>query len=418
MIISNKPWQEIVPMFSEELRRCQYPVSNISCLMAKVNEIQTFALSQGIDDYSIELGQQFLSKFYPMTGLFRTWKDIDNHTRTAFWTVGLLNDLLLHGFFTTTKKSRVISLKPDEEVLLLNFQKFQIENGFAQTSAKRTSLAVRPFLTYLSSNKIELSNVCEKDVVGFLSCYIDKGKSYINTIITALKRFSTFLCSTSIVNTEIASYIPPLNKMISPRVPAVWDDDEIEKMLEGIDRGSPMGKRDYAILILAIKLGLRCSDIKALQFSDIDWEENCINITQRKTQKALTLPFPKDVGWAIIDYVKNARPKSEFQNVFLTHSTPIKPFSAASSLYNMISRYRTIAGIDLHENSRRGMHSLRHSFATKLLRNGIPLETIAEMLGHVGMSSVDVYLSVETEELRSIALNPEEVYHNEPVGRQ
>lgn len=130
----------------------------------------------------------------------------------------------------------------------------------------------------------------------------------------------------------------------------------------------------------------------------------------------MTLPFSNDVGWAIIDYIKNARPKSDFQNIFLTHSAPIKPFAASSSLYNMISRYRTIAGIDLHENARRGMHSLRHSFATNLLRKGIPLETIAEMLGHVGMSSVDVYLSVETEELRSIALNPEEVYHNERIG--
>ena len=77
----------------------------------------------------------------------------------------------------------------------------------------------------------------------------------------------------------------------------------------------------------------------------------------------------------------------------------------------MISRYRTIAGIDLHERARRGMHSLRHTFATNLLKNGIPLETIAEMLGHVGMSSVDIYLSVETQELRRIALSPEEVYH-------
>lgn len=416
MMIGNKPWKEIIPAFAEELRRCQYPVSNVSCLMAKVNEAQTYAMSQGIDEYSIELGQQFLSKFYPMSGQFRTWKDIDSQTREAFWSVGLLNDLLLHGFFTTTKRSRVIPLNPDEEALLLNFQKSQIENGFASSSAKRHTLAMRPFLTYLASNKITLSSICSKDIVGFLSCYIDKGKSYINTIIASLKRLSKFLYVNELTKEDIAIYIPPLNKMVSPRVPSVWDDSEIDKMLGCVDRGSPLGKRDYAMLILAIKLGLRCSDIKALQFSDIDWEKQCISITQRKTGKPLTLPFSNDVGWAVIDYIKNARPKSDFQNIFLTHSAPIKPFAASSSLYNMISRYRTIAGIDLHENARRGMHSLRHSFATNLLRKGIPLETIAEMLGHVGMSSVDVYLSVETEELRSIALNPEEVYHNEQVG--
>lgn len=253
MTIGNKPWKEIVPAFAEELRRCQYPVSNVSCLMAKVNEAQTYALSQGIDEYSVEFGQQFLSKFYPMSGQFRAWKDIDYQTREAFRSVGLLNDLLLHGFFTTTKRARVIPLKPDEETLLLNFQKSQIENGFANSSAKRHALAMRPFLTYLASNRIALSHICGKDIIGFLSCYIDKGKSYINTIIASLKRFSKFLYANELTKEDTSIYIPPLNKMVSPRVPSVWDDSEIDKMLESVDRGSPLGKRDYAILILAIK---------------------------------------------------------------------------------------------------------------------------------------------------------------------
>ena len=122
----------------------------------------------------------------------------------------------------------------------------------------------------------------------------------------------------------------------------------------------------------------------------------------KENSKAIIYSFSDDVGWAVIDYLKNGRPQTELPYLFVTHTAPIKPFSATTSLYGMISRYRTIVGIDLHENSRRGMHSLRHTFATNLLRNEIPLETIVEMLGHVGMSSVDVYLSVETEELRAL----------------
>lgn len=411
MIIKNKPWQEIIPAFSEELRRYQYPISNVSCLMAKVAELQTYAMSQGIDEYSIELGQKFISQFYPMTGRFMTWKDIDHNTREAFWAIGMLNDLFLHGYFTTTQKSRLIPLKQEDEILLLNFQKFQIESGFAENTAKRCTLSMRTFITYLNSNKVNIANISSKDVVGFLSCYIDKGKAYINTIICAFKRFSSFLYSSKLIDYEIEEFIPPLNKMVSQRIPSVWTDSEIKKMLSSIDRGNPLGKRDYAILILAIKLGLRCSDIKSLQYHNIDWERKCITIIQRKTNKPLTIPFSDDIGWAIIDYIKNARPTSELPYIFLRHSAPIKPFSATSSMYGIISRYRTIAGIDLHEKARRGMHSLRHTFATNLLRNGIPLETIAEMLGHVGMSSVDIYLSTETEELRRIALNPEEVYY-------
>jgi site-specific recombinase XerD len=131
-------------------------------------------------------------------------------------------------------------------------------------------------------------------------------------------------------------------------------------------------------------------------------------IIQSKTQKPLSVPLPDDVGWAIIEYIKQSRPKSDFPQIFLRHVPPIKPFTNACGLGGIISRYRTIAGIHVGEKgSRKGMHSLRHTFATRLLREKVPLETIAELLGHVGMSSINVYLSVETEALRQCALSPE-----------
>ena len=412
MQIKDKPWQEIVPAFSEELRRCQYSVSVISALNAKIIELETFGLSQGVLNYSIEIGQEFLSTFYPISGKFKTWKDVDSQTRQAYWAVGLLNDLFLNGCFSTTIKMRNLPLTEEDELLLLNFYKYQLEHGYAEKTAKRCMQAIRPLITYLDSHHVLIKDIGEKEVIGFLAAYMDKSKCYINTIIVALNRFSRYLFDKGIVNTKISEFIPPLNKMISPRVPSVWEENEVEKLLESVDRGSPLGKRDYAILLLAAKRGLRCSDIKRLMFSNIDWDRKVINITQHKTQKNLSVPFSTEIGWAIIDYVKNARPKSELPYVFLVHTAPIKPFAMSTSLYGMISRYRTIAGIDLHDNARRGMHSLRHTFATNMLRNGIPLETIAEMLGHVGMSSVDVYLNVETEQLRSISLDPEEVFHD------
>nr|DAO84150.1 MAG TPA: SITE SPECIFIC RECOMBINASE XERD [Caudoviricetes sp.] len=411
MVIEDKPWTEIVPLLFDELRKFQFTVSNISVINAKIEEIQTYALSQGKTKYSIELGQRWLSIFYPISRQFKSWKDVSTPVRDAYWSIGLLNDIFLHGFLTIRKKIRYIPLNMENEVLLLNFEKYQVENGYAEMSAKRNAGPVRGFLTMLEAKNKQIENVSEKDFIDYLSCYIDKGKAYINCIIISLKRFSKFLFDTGVIEDDLSASIPPVNKLVSPRVPSVWSGDEINKMLDSVDRGSALGKRDYAILLLAVRIGLRCSDIKALTFSDIDWEKKVICIVQRKTQKNLVLPLSDEIGWAIIDYIKNGRPKSEFPNIFLSHGTPVAPFAATTSLYGMISRYRTIAGIDLHERARRGMHSLRHTFATNLLKNGIPLETIAEMLGHVGMSSVDIYLSVETQELRRIALSPEEVYH-------
>lgn len=413
MVAKKQNLQEFFAAFANELRRMQYPVSNISVLTSKCHELETYALSQGLLKYSVELGQKFLSTWYPVTGKFKTYADVDIHTKNAYWAVGLLNDYLLHGVFTTMRKTRVTPLCDEHERILFEFHKYQLEHGYADQSAKRCRYSMRTFLLYLNSNKVEVSNISEPNIIGYLSAYIDKSKSYIEAQIIALKRFAAFANDTELISADISKYIPPSARIASQRIPAVWEDGDIDKLLSSVDRGSPLGKRDYAILLLAAKLGLRTSDIKGLEFKDINWDEKRIDIVQRKTQKPLSLPLPDDVGWAIIDYLKYGRPKSDFPQIFLRHVTPIAPFSDSSALGSIISRYRTIAGIDVGDKVRKGMHSLRHTFATRLLREKVPLETIAELLGHVGMRSVDIYLNVETEALRCCALNPDEVFNYE-----
>jgi len=412
MVETQRTLQCFISDFADELRRMQYPVSNISVITAKCSELETFALSQGCLEYDIAVGQLFLSSLYPVTGKFRTNADVDLHTKNAYWAVGLLNDYLLHGFFTTMRKTRVTLLSDQEEQILFNYHKYQLDHGYADNTAKRCCYSMRTFLIYLSARKVEVKNISEADVIGFLATYIDKSKAYISTFITALNRFAAYLYDAKITTTNISEYIPPIARVASQRIPSVWEDGDIDKLLASVDRGNPLGKRDYAILLLAAKLGLRTSDIKELKFSNIDWEAKRIEIIQCKTQKPLSLPLPDDVGWAIIDYLRNGRPNSEFHHIFLRHAIPIGPFANSSALGGIISRYRTIAGIDVGDHVRRGMHSLRHTFATRLLREKVPLETIAEMLGHVGMRSVEIYLNVETEALRACALNPDAVMNN------
>lgn len=411
MIARKQSLQALLAAFTDELRRMQYSVTNICVLTSKCHELETYALSQGIMEYCVELGQKFLCTWYPIAGRFKTYSDVDVHTKNAYWTVGLLNDYLLHGVFTTMRKTRVTPLCDEHERILFEYHKYQLEHGYTDQSAKRCRYSMRAFLLYLSGNKVEVSDISEPNIIGFLSAYIDKSKSYIETQIIALKRFATYAIDTGLTSTDISKYIPPLARVASQRIPSVWEDCDIDKLLSSVDRGSPIGKRDYAILLLAAKLGLRRGDITGLEFKDINWEDKRIDIVQRKTQKPLSLPLPDDVGWAIIEYLKYGRPKSEFPQIFLRHVTPIAPFSDSAALGRIISRYRTTAGIDVGDNVRKGMHSLRHTFATRLLREKVPLETIAELLGHVGMRSVNIYLNVETEALRCCALNPDEVFN-------
>ena len=189
-------------------------------------------------------------------------------------------------------------------------------------------------------------------------------------------------------------------------LPSTWKREDVDKLLSAVDRGNPVGKRDYAILLLVTKLGLRVGDIRALRLNDIDWENNRLSFVQSKTQKRVDLPLPNDVGWAIIDYLKYGRPQTAIQNVFLTCRTPIMAFSDTSSLSGIIIRYAQMAKIDLSEH-KHGMHSLRHTLATRLMEENIPISTIADILGHTSTETVKKYLQVDIAHLRDCALDVE-----------
>ena len=130
-------------------------------------------------------------------------------------------------------------------------------------------------------------------------------------------------------------------------------------MLEGIDRGNPTGKRDYAILLLVARLGIRVGDIKSLKLSDLDWRSKTIKIRQDKTKNTVTYPILSDIGWALIDYLKNARPASNSPFVFIRMNAPHEAFGENASFHNIITKYTRRSGITVPRGKRHGLHSLR-----------------------------------------------------------
>jgi integrase len=179
------------------------------------------------------------------------------------------------------------------------------------------------------------------------------------------------------------------------------------KLLDAIDRGNPSGKRDYAIIMLAARLGLRCIDIKRLKFSSFNWDEKYIEFSQSKTRRLVRLPILKDVGWAIIDYIKNGRPASDSPYVFLRHLAPIEPFSDEDHLHQMIVKYMKLAKLPISGKKKVGMHSLRHTLATALMESHTPIEDIAGILGQQSTESTPIYLKSSLDLLRECALSPE-----------
>ena len=194
------------------------------------------------------------------------------------------------------------------------------------------------------------------------------------------------------------------------RIPSVWPADDLKKLISAIDRGNPMGKRDYAMILLASRLGLRISDIKQLTFENFHWDNKQLVFVQSKTRTIVCLPLVQDVGWAVIDYLKYGRPNVKASHVFVRHLAPFLPFSEDDHLSQIIVKYMRLAHIPVSSKRKVGMHSLRHTLASLLVENDTPLPVISDILGHVDTQSTAVYLKVDIKKLKEcpLTINMEE----------
>ena len=170
----------------------------------------------------------------------------------------------------------------------------------------------------------------------------------------------------------------------------------------------PLGKRDYAMLLLGARYGLRSKDIRMLRLANIHWREQRIALIQSKTQQPLALPLLADVDDALADYLRRGRPACTAREIFLRHKKPIAPFAHGNSHWAVMARALRAAAI-LDAGPRRGFHRLRHSLATHLLRDGVALDLISDVLGHLSVEATRRYLQIDLAGLRSVALSEHEV---------
>jgi integrase/recombinase XerD len=188
------------------------------------------------------------------------------------------------------------------------------------------------------------------------------------------------------------------------RTPRALAPAQVLRILAGIDRQAPGGKRDFAILLLAASLGVRASEIAGLRFEDLDWKQGVVRFAQLKNRQVLHLPLSWPLVKALTDYLKNERPRpSPYRHVFLRRTAPRRPLTPSSVAQLMARRMRQ-AGI------RASGHQLRHAFAGELLRMGTPFSTLQELLGHTHISSTRVYTKIDLRQLREVADNDGEDY--------
>lgn len=199
-------------------------------------------------------------------------------------------------------------------------------------------------------------------------------------------------------------YVPEIHTTRESELPSFFTEEESSRILACVDRNTSDGKKDYLILILALHYGIRVSDILSLKTTDLDWKMMKIGFYQKKTDKYLSLPMTDSVKWAVLDYLMNSRyNKASCDLLFIKSKAPHTPYTDNSVMHAMITKYIKMAHIDTI-GRHHGMHSLRHSAASRMINSGVSLHMVSETLGHSSMEVTQNYLKISMEQLRLAGL--------------
>jgi site-specific recombinase XerD len=219
-------------------------------------------------------------------------------------------------------------------------------------------------------------------------------------VVTALRSFLRFLQQRGLLATDLAAAVPGVSGWRLAHLPKALPAEQVELLLASCDRGTSAGRRDYAVLMLLARLGLRGGEVAAMTLDDLDWECGEI-VVHGKGQRLARLPLPMDVGSALVDYLRRDRPVCATRHVFIRIRAPIRGFVSPSVICCIVRRALKRAGLTPEF---KGAHLLRHSLATDLLRRGASLVEIGQLLRHSQPNTTQIYAKVDIAALRAIGL--------------
>lgn len=283
---------------------------------------------------------------------------------------------------------------------------------FEQYLREERALATATIVTYLpfirelltqrfGDTEVQLSELRAGDVVGFVQwrahqLHIKRAK----LMTTALRSFLQYARYRGDLTLDLAAAIPTVANWSMTSIPRAIPADQVRTLLDSVDRRTAMGRRDYAILLLLARLGLRSSEVAFLELDNMDWTAGSLSV-RGKSGRRTELPLPADVGEAIVAYLQHGRPHSSSRRVFLRHKAPIRGFVGQCAIGSVVRHAIERAGIHAPTH---GTHQFRHALATQMLRGGASLTEIGELLGHRSPETTKIYAKVDVEALCALAL--------------
>ncbi len=287
--------------------------------------------------------------------------------------------------------------------LTRDFEEFlHAERGLSRSTVVSYLPTVRRFLDERFGRRVlHLDQLRPQDLHGFILREAQRvSRSHGKGVVTALRSFLHFLLQRGAILTDLARTLPGVASWKLSHLPKSLPPEQVERLLACCDRSSPVGKRDYAILLLLARLGLRGGEVVAMTLEDLDWELGEL-VVRGKGQRLERMPVPADVGAALADYLCDVRPACTTRRVFIRMKAPLQCLAGPVAICCIVRRALQRAGLDPEF---KGAHLLRHSLATNLLRRGASLGEIGQLLRHRQPTTTQIYAKVDIAALRGIAL--------------
>jgi integrase len=381
------------------LEKERYSPKTIQRFRSFYNQFIKFANKRKCSTFSLELGFEFIASNYG--------KNLINENRQYYkclssW-IHVLNEIQQAGKIVNRhRRSPRQKLKylQNELELYLSAQRLK---GLKNTTIESKLSLMDNFFRYLESIPLcRLADLKTSHVYAYLEkrnlTNIATKEDNLYVLRSALKYFSSIdHCAP-----QLAMLFPVISVHSPQNIPSYYSSSELSRILNVVNRDSKIGKHDYAILLLAMLLGMRAGDIRTIELSNIKWDKNTLEYVQSKTGKFIQLPIPKELRLALLDYFKNARPETDSNRVFIRNRAPYTEYSR-TVFYEMYNKYLKLANINI-AGRKHGMHTLRFSAANNMLSNKTPMTVIGNVLGHGYLDTTRRYIKIDIQQLRKVAL--------------
>lgn len=388
---------DLIPYVRSSLSSYDVSGETFCRFIAGIKHLVSFMEKQSIDSYDEDVGKYFQVVMNAEKGI------ADRCYQRNMRALSLLDSIIkdeMDQFFRKMPVHKKRPFRGDIGKIAEYFLEYPLkEKRLSPATINEYNLYLSRFCEVMYLRDVSLSTLSRLDIIQFIASVRFSRRSTFLLVKTFLK----YLFENGYIHEDLSLAIGAVkSERIVPLV-SYFEEDEIKRIETSIDRSGALGKRNYAMLLLASRLGLRNSDVIRLQFDNIDWERNEIHLIQCKTRKTIFLPLLKEVGEALVDYILYGRPKSPSKNIFLSDDQKRIPVSA-QTFTRVVSDSMRMANIDCR-GRHHGPHSLRHSLATTLMKNGESLPVISEILGHKSVETTLCYLDVNNEALMECSLD-------------